>query len=194
MIKALVSFFTKSSKNNSSILQNDNNEIAFPIHCDKFVRRVTKSKWENQVHKLNNTVSADAITSCLKTKGNKMSVWSVENLEDAVLALASTNTSIAIVDVVELDAKRLKQLNFSVYQKDAETPAEQLNNKHYDIVDLDYTTLGVIANEIASETTKDSAYIKRYSASAVKKILKNAITDGKIKIDALDKNLRNNLS
>lgn len=123
-----------------------------------------------------------------------MSVWSVNNIEDAVLALASTNTSIAIVDVVELDAKRLNQLNLKVRQKNAKTPVEQLNDKHYDIVELDYTTLGVIANEIASETIKNSDYIKRYSAAKVKQILKDAIADGKIKTDSLHENLRKHFS
>lgn len=193
MIKNFFGFITKFRKNNSSTLQNNGNETSFPLHCNKFVRRVTKSKWENQLAKLNNIISADAITSCLKTKDNEMSVWSVDNIEDAILALASTNTSIATVDVVELDAKRLNHLRFKVHQKNARTPAEQLNDKHYDIVELDYTALGVIANEIASETTKNSDYIKRYSASAVKKILKNAITEGKIKLDALDENLRKHL-
>lgn len=194
MIKSLLGFIAKCRKKNSSILQNDEYEISFPLHCSKFIRRVTKSKWQNQLDKLSNIISADAITSCLKTKDNEMSVWSVDNIEDAILALASTNTSIAIVDIVELDAKRLNQLKFKVHQKNAKTPAEQLNNKHYDIVGLNYTTLGVIANEIASETTKNSEYIKRYSAAAVKKILKDAITDGKIKMDALDENLRKKLS
>lgn len=153
-------------------------------------RKVTKSKWNNQIVEKNKIISADAITSCLRSTNNTISVWDVDNIEDAVLALACTNTSLIVIDIVALSKEHLEEMDIEVKKVKATNPVDDLNEKHCDIVNLDYSKLGIIANKIADETIKNSDYIIRYSKSKVKEIIKKAIVEGRISIDNLDENLQ----
>ena len=159
---------------------------------NRLARKVSMSKWNNQIENKSKVVSADAITSCLKTKDNTLSVWCVENVEDAVLALACVNTSISPIDILEFTKERLGEISIEISAVKATNPVADLVNKHYDIINLNYNSLGIIANEIANETIKNSTFITRYSKPKVKKIIEQAITDGRVNVVDLPDNLQKN--
>lgn len=158
--------------------------------ADTLARKVNKAKWDNQLESKNKIISADAITSCLRTSENNMSVWDVENIEDAVLALACLNESLIVIDIVVLSKKRLNELSIEINAVKSYNPVSDLNEKHFDIINLDYDKLGVIANEIADEIINNNDFIVRFPKPAVREIVKNAINSGRITISQLKKNLQ----
>ena len=164
----------------------------------KIVRKVTKAKWNNQLSddtELNSIISADAITGCLKTKSNTLSIWKVEKENDAILALASMNDSIVPIDYIVIEEKFFEENNILVKNIIAESnPVKELQDKHYDIQNLDYDSLGKISKEIASNIVSNKKeYIKRCKALKVKEILLEAISNDKVKLEDLNENLQKKL-
>lgn len=75
------------------------------------VRKINRSKWPQEDEKNVFKVASDAITICLKSCGNTLSVWEIDNeqnLDEAVLALASGFQHLESIDVVMLESDRLK--------------------------------------------------------------------------------------
>lgn len=164
----------------------------------QIVRKVTKSKWNNQLSDdadLNLVITADAITGCLRTKLNTLSIWKVENVDDAILALASMNDSIVPIDYIVLSEAFFEKNSIKIENIIAESnPVEELREKHYDIIELNYESLGLLSREIASNIASDKMnYIKRCKPKEVKEILQKAITDGKLKLEDLSPNLKEKL-
>jgi hypothetical protein len=162
------------------------------------VRKVTKAKWNNQLtedNELNLVISADAITGCLRTKSNTLSIWNVDNEKDAILALASMNDSIVPIDYIIFDNSFFSANQIDIKNVVSQSnPVEGLRDKHYDIVNLDYESLGKVSKEIASKIVLDKKnYIKRYKANDVKELLKEAISTKKLKIEDLNHNLQKKL-
>ena len=63
-----------------------------------FSRKISRAKWEKALEACNNmpdisSFPADTLTSDMRTSGNTLSVWDVENQEDAVLAMMTNNNS-----------------------------------------------------------------------------------------------------
>ncbi len=156
-------------------------------------RKVTKSKWDNQLDSSTgrrHIISADTITSCLRTSGNTLSVWNVDDIGDAVLALACVNTSLSSIDIIILEKDFFNNINIDVENIPAKTPVEDLINKHCDIVDLDYDKLGIISKEIANKISENASFITRYTKKTVTNIIKKAIQDKRITIDMLNEELQ----
>ena len=58
------------------------------------VRKINRAKWLQTDIAHGDDISADAITNCMKTTSNRLSVWEVESearIEEAALAIASYN-------------------------------------------------------------------------------------------------------
>jgi len=165
---------------------------------NKFIRKVTKAKWNNQLSEdsnLNSIISADAITGCLRTKSNTLSIWNVDDVDDAILALASVNDSIVPIDYIVIDDEFFHKTGVTIKNVIAESnPVESLREKHFDIINLDYNSLGLISKEIANGIILEkNKYISRCNATNVKKILKDAISTKRIKLEELNSNLQSKL-
>jgi len=149
------------------------------------VRKINRSKWnnaDNDVFKL----ASDAITSCLRTTRNTLSVWRIEtenDLDDAVLAIASNFQKLETIDVVTLDGEYLVKVNVEHEQTDGITPVSDLVHNHFDLKNLNYYKIGLVAEHIIQRIQFNK--IKRYTKKELESILKNAINQNRLRIEDL---------
>jgi hypothetical protein len=148
------------------------------------VRKINRSKWALEKISDDNDVCADAITNCLRTTSNKLSVWEIdsdEDLDQAVLALVANQEHLDKIDVVIMEECTLEKLNIKIIASPGTTPVESLINKHKDITELSYNALGILKDHIIKQIKNKR--LKRYTFLTLKKMLQNAIDEG-----LLDKN------
>ena len=107
-----------------------NKSRAFPRERKAFVyylRKISRGKWPGENSIANATlenVQADTVVTELKTSGNKLSVWQVEDeedLDDAFVALGSNCSSVGTIWAVKLLPEDLKDMCFD--DEEGETPA-----------------------------------------------------------------------
>lgn len=152
------------------------------------VRKISKSKWPKK-DLANFDISnlrADAITSCLRTTSDTLSTWEIESLElldEAVLALIANFERIDTIDVAVIETAKITGKGFRLESKLGTTPAEYLKEKHKNVVDLKFDTIGEFSKLIVSCLEDKQVY--RYNATRVKTMLKKALEEGRINKELL---------
>lgn len=68
---------------------------------------------------------------------------------------------------------------------------KDLENTHFDLIDLNYYTIGLVAEHIIEKLRQKK--IKRYTISDLKKILNTAIATGRLKREDLNASVANKL-
>ncbi|NKB32541.1 MAG: hypothetical protein GKR91_05525 [Pseudomonadales bacterium] len=139
------------------------------------VRKVGMPKWlEGDV--VRSPVSADAITGCLRTSQNALSLWKVEDeasLSDAVLALTSKFERLQRCDIVWFEKSELEDNGFDLENTPGETVVDSLVDSHVDITELDYQKLGDVAEKVV-DSFKHSKY-KRFTNGDIKNLIQDAV-------------------
>lgn len=162
------------------------------------VRKINQAKWPKEHYDkiLIDNLSADAITSCLRTSLNALSLWEVNDvtrLDEAALALVSSAERIDTIDVVFIENNDLQQFNFVIEDTLMEKlPVVDLRDKHKDISKLTYKTLGDVASVVI--TCLHNNRIKRFTRSKLKSILRIAIDSGRLKKEELNKTILDDLA
>lgn len=153
------------------------------------IRRISRAKWD----KIGvDDVSADAITSCLRTNQNDLSVWRIsseQELSDAILALisGSKQSKLSTLHYVIIDETLIIERGFTLKETPGDTVALELVDKHRDIENLTYVKLGIIKDLILDCISNDrTSFITRKS---LKELLIHAIKTGKIKKESLNPEL-----
>lgn len=156
-----------------------------------FVRKIEYAKWRQRNILEGEPPSADAITNCMKTRQNTLSLWKIDNenqLEDAVLAIATAGDHIDALDLIYIDFNMIIDDLCLDDDNLGETPYEEFKDRHTDVTKLDYISLGILAESIIESLKKDQR--KRFTASTLKKIIKEGIVDGKIDPERLKPNIQ----
>jgi hypothetical protein len=159
------------------------------------VRKIEKAKWMQNNILFGAEVSADAITNCMKTTNNKLSVWEVsqeDEVGDVVIALTSQAQHIETMDVVILNRTRLVDVGLNLEEAKGITPFEELSQKHRNIVSLTYPSLGRLANLIVENIKNNVA--KRFTESGITNLMKKAIEAGRLNKGALGERIQSRLS
>lgn len=158
------------------------------------IRKINQAKWF-QIDIMNDDdVTADAITNCLKTTKNTLSVWHIENeydIEEAVLAIAAGLQHIETIDIVVLSTNSLQDYNINIITSTGNTPIESLKEIHRDLSELTYSKLGYIKDHIVERIRKDK--LKRYTKGQLKKMLLDAIDKGVLKLEDLHDSVKSKL-
>ncbi|RXK57758.1 hypothetical protein ESA94_19760 [Lacibacter luteus] len=155
------------------------------------VRKINRAKWFQLDITKSDEVSADAITNCLKTTRNTLSVWHIESeddLDNAALAIVANQEHLDTIDVVILDENSLQKYSLDVVVSPGETPVSSLINAHRDIAELTFTKLGQVKEHIIERIRHDK--LKRYTVASLKKILLDAIAKGILQKNDLKETLR----
>jgi hypothetical protein len=158
------------------------------------VRKIEKAKWLQNDVVNGQEVSADAITYCLKTTKNALSTWRVleiDEIDEGVLAIVSGHEHLETIDIVCLDCSSLKSAGLKLQISQGTTPVANLADRHVDILELTYRSLGIIADQIVGEFRGDK--VKRYTRNSLKTLLNEAIQKGRLKKDDLNESLREKL-
>jgi hypothetical protein len=158
------------------------------------IRKINKAKWYQVDIENDSDVSADAITNCLKTTKNTLSVWCIsceEDLDNAVLALVSNQDNLETIDIVILEESLLDGYNIRIVATQGETPIEELAKTHRDIADLTFSKIGIIKDHIVERIR--TKHLRRYTKGTLKKLIKDAIEDGKLKLEDLKESVQKNI-
>ena len=132
-------------------------------------------------------IPADRFGSCLKTKGNTLSVWRCQenSLDEAVLAIVAANDYLDTFDIVVFSEDELGEAGLDVRETRGETPIDDLADTHRDIVDMTYSSLGAIGRLIVAkfaheDTIGSRVSVRRYSKGQLKKIVLSAISENRL--------------
>lgn len=160
----------------------------------ELARKINAAKWRQVNLETTTDVSADAITSSLKTQDNALSFWEIESeehLDQAALALAAAAQRLETFDVVRVSKTDLHDTGLRLSKSEGKTEVEDLRGTHFDIIELTYTKLGLLANHIVS-SFKESK-VKRYTADELRSLLNKAIQDGRLRKEDLPEPIKSKL-
>jgi hypothetical protein len=148
--------------------------------------RKLKAKW-TRINPIEGTdaIPADLITNDLQTFSNTLSLWSVDSedcIDDAILALATSFSYINAFDIIRIDILSIQGKGLALKQTDGDTKYDKYRNRHYDLTDLTYLSLGVFAGLIL----ENRSAIERLRPQRLKEILKDGIDTNKIDKADLD--------
>ena len=159
-----------------------------------FVRKIDKGKWFQVDLHQNTDYSADAITNCLKTRQNTLSVWEIiseTDIDEAVLAIVSGQDHLDTIDVVLMSPDYLKKQGIDYKRTNGSTPVDDLVEKHIDLSNLTYKSLGIVAYHIVDKINDQK--VKRYTIRQLKEILNQAISQNRLTPDKLKDFIREKL-
>lgn len=134
-------------------------------------------------------IEADTVHSEFKTDNNKLSIWAINNdddFEDAVIALGSNCSHIVTMQLLQISEEDLK--NMSIETEEGNTPTNEINQKHRNITDLNFESLGELITVMIRAIGNDKTIVM--TKSKVKELLKNAYFSGKINMELVSDSLR----
>lgn len=151
------------------------------------VRRINRSKWEAFDFTTDDNAPADAITNCLKTFNNELSIWqidSLDELEKAILCLVtgSKQENLGTIHIIYFDSSKIDDYNLTTSKSDGDTVISEYKNSHLDIGSLNYNSLGYVKNLIIECLRAGNC--QTITRSQLRKIISRAIEE-----KILDKNL-----
>ncbi|OGS70993.1 MAG: hypothetical protein A3F91_11240 [Flavobacteria bacterium RIFCSPLOWO2_12_FULL_35_11] len=159
------------------------------------VRKINRNKWPDKNSNQDVfDVELDAITNCLKSSKNTLSVWEINtenDLDEAVLALVSNFQHLEAIDVIIINGSELIKDNVMCVQTKGITPVKDLENSHYDLSELNFYTAGLIAEHIVKRIKIEK--LKRYTIYDLKQILLKAISNKRVLKEDLSESLANKL-
>ena len=158
------------------------------------VRKINKAKWRQRDVLNDEEPSADAITNCLKTSQNSLSVWTIDDeshLSNAILALAAGFQRLDTFDVALINEDDLVGNGLTITETPGITPYSAMIGRHRDISDLDYGGLGKVASLIISCLKNET--VKRYTKSTLIDLLRAAVLSGDVRLEDLQPSVQKEL-
>lgn len=154
-----------------------------------YVRKISRSKWqENQLSTDEQKaleevkgVKADAITNCIKTTGDKLSLWKVEEKSDSIediIPLIIGFDRPDTCDIIYISDETFLEEGISLEQssEDANTPLDSLKKYHYNAIVKDYEGLGKFAKVVLRSLINH----KRFRGKEVKTKLRDMLNNHEI--------------
>ncbi len=154
------------------------------------VRKIDRAKWPKDEDLCKGRIPADAVTCCLKTRGNSLSTWSIENeaeITKALLAIVTNHDKLETIDIIWINEDDLRSQMIKMESTQGNTRFDCMKDNHVELTDLDYDTLGIISSIIIKCIAK-SKY-SRWTRSMLKKELSSAIDSGKLSKEQLSNSL-----
>lgn len=157
-------------------------------------RKVSLAKWQPNSDLAKEEISADAVTSDLRTLGNTLSLWACSSaekneLEEIALALASSAERLDKIDLAWIDQSQLESEGISLVASTGRTPVQNCQQRHRDAVRLDLARLGKVAGQVA-QAVREKGQWRRFSTREVLNLIKKAINDRRIGPDQLSSELK----
>ena len=155
------------------------------------VRKIDYIKWNQRRIFEGEQPSADAITNCLKTTSNTLSLWSIvdeSEIEEAVLAIGSQFNDLDTIDILTIDPSLIMGSGLSVKKCPGLTPYRGFEERHLDVVDLDYKSLGMMAQVIIASLRQGRS--KRFLRDELKRIITRGVLEGKVQWSDLKKKVQ----
>lgn len=143
-------------------------------------------------------LDADIPTAEFRTKSGTLSTWIVDSLEDvynAVLAIAVTSSEITKMDIIMIDTELLSKYALTYQQTYAgqDIAIPDLQNSHYDILGISIKKLvncTQVYQEIVKNEPEEEKYIIRLTAGEIRDLLKKAIEENRVDESKAPKKIR----
>ncbi|WP_024333895.1 hypothetical protein [Desulfotignum balticum] len=158
------------------------------------VRKIEYNKWMQRDILKGEEPSSDAITNCMRTTRNTLSVWCINDsteLEEAVLAIASQFDHLDTADFLIIEIPLLQEKHLLLNKSRGTTPYYKFADNHRDIINLDYSSLGTMAGIIVESIRR--LYRERFTRPKLINLIKQGINDGKIQPEDLKESVRSKL-
>ena len=168
-----------------------------------YVRKIARSKWqethlssnEAQARQEVKRVKADAITNCIKTSDNKLSLWRVDDKKDSIddivpLIIGFERPDTCDVVYISEEVFSEEQITLEQSSDDANTPIEELKQYHYNAIVKDYEGLGKFAKVVLKSLDNH----KRFKGREVKTKLKDMLNNHEIEREMISEKLYEKLS
>lgn len=173
----------------------------------KFIRKINKQGvWKKDGLSLDpdqilEQIPSDVFSRCMYSKDNTLSIWQVNgedwpDYNDVIATIVSGSDGPNATDLVILDENILELIE--IKQQDGETPAtSQMNELHYDLINLTHFKIGLLAKYIGLKLAQDLKYQKerknkpagwgviRITERKLVGIMQKALDNGCIKKEAL---------
>lgn len=140
------------------------------------VRKISIAKWDVEFHEKRGSINSDALTSCLRSSGNTLSFWEIEDasqLDTAVLCLALMNDQLATFDLVALAQDDLAQAGLRFETTLGETKYQNGVHLHRDAVNLSADDVLALSELVFSKVNSDEA--PRYTIAKLRALLAQAL-------------------
>ena len=133
-------------------------------------------------------IYADIPTTEFRTRNGALSTWIIDTLDDlgdAVLAIAVTSSEISKMDFIVIDTKLLtdNELEYRQTYAGQDIAIPDLQNTHYDILNVTVDKLINCINVYQAIVKTDpdgEKYIIRYAAGEIKDLLRSALLENRI--------------
>ena len=149
-----------------------------------YVRKISRSKWQEDPLSADEEkallevkkVAADAVTNCIKTTRNKLSLWRVEEKRDSIddiIPLIVGFERPDTCDIIYISDEVFLQEGIVIEQssEDANTPIEELKQYHYNAIVEDFEGLGKFARIVLRSLDNH----KRFKGKEVKTKLREML-------------------
>jgi len=157
-------------------------------------RKITRSKWTPKPYLSPEGIRADAITGCLRTKDDSLSLWRCTSdgheIDQVFLALATgpLNSDFDTMDIVLVPENNLVEEGLIIEGIQGDTTIENLRLRHVDLVQLDLDKLGKFAKLLAARIRE--SHVRRKTVAQIKELVRNALSTGILRRDELNEGLR----
>ncbi|RKR83758.1 hypothetical protein BDD43_3972 [Mucilaginibacter gracilis] len=171
-----------------------------------FARKILMAKWAKDI---DGEISADAITSCLRTFKNSLSFWEIEELNEeaikrCVLAMATSENveNLSSMNILTIDESFFIENDLVIEHapEQGKSHIPSLNKYHFDLINLNYSRLKIFADFIKKRVDYFSSLNKEEKLkifeiriiieSKVVAIVQDAINDGTLDASLLNEKLR----
>lgn len=161
------------------------------------IRKITRSKWPTEVAEPIDIsiLRADAITSCLRTSSDTLSTWEVvdvDNIKEAVLALATNFDKIETMTVVAIEKEKIIEHGLSIVPTIGSTVVDDLKDSHIDVAYLTLKSIGTFASIVLETIKEENVY--RFSKKELIEIISQAISAKRLNIELLKDKVREQIT
>lgn len=159
---------------------------------DVFYRMITREYWpaEENIDNIENSFNEVGIKTIYKdfrNKDNTLSIWNLNNYDEAVLALINPNFRLDTLCFVKLKKEDLLKEELTLENNKGLSLVEEFNNKHYDIKDVNYKSLGKVIKLILKSLKREDYEV--ITPQEIIKLIKNAVVDNKIDSSKVPKDI-----
>ena len=161
-----------------------------------YIRKISRAKWPEDVSGVEvKDVRADAITGCMRTTSDELSLWKVDkigNPEEDVLPIITGFEKPNRCEIVYIDEQLFIDQGIEVVQEKGNTPLKELADTHYEAFVKNYDGLGKFAKVILNSLKNDGNFVK-ISDRQVKNIIKRLVESGRISSEQLNDTMQEKL-
>jgi hypothetical protein len=141
-------------------------------------------------------IRADALTGCLRTVDDTLSVWvcdgTLADIAEVALALAAQGNTLDKLDIVLLEQGELEDRGIALVATPGDTPIADLRARHHDLVNLDMVAHSSVAVLVAAAVRARTGHYQ-FTRRRVIELLRVAIDSGRASRDSFADGLRREL-